>query len=80
MNLWSSFVVFQKVGNVGNFALLKFENKWDILISELNVNSKHRGKCQFALNLIQLSTISNLFLFNIVQNIITLLYFDTDNL
>ena len=36
-------------------------------ISHFNMNSKHLGKCQFVLNLIPFSTVSNLFPLDVVQ-------------
>ena len=50
-----------------HFLLLIFENKWDRDISHFNMNSKHLGKCQFALKLIRFSTVSNLFQLEVVQ-------------
>ena len=37
----SSFPVIHKVGNVGIFVLLKFENKLDTVFGHFNFNSKH---------------------------------------
>ena len=48
-----------KVGNVGIFVFLIFEKDGEI--SQCNLlHKKHHGKCQCALKLIRLSTISNL--------------------
>ena len=63
----SSFPVTNKVGNIGIFVLLKFENKLDIEINPFNFNSKHYDKCQFSLKLIGLLTASNLFPLEVVQ-------------
>ena len=46
---------------------LNFENKSDTFISDINFNSKCHDKCEFALNLIQLVTIFNLFPLEVVQ-------------
>ena len=62
--LHSSFPVIHKVGI---FVSLKFENKSDTVISHINFNSKCHDKCEFALNLIQLVTIFNLFPLEVVQ-------------
>ena len=43
----SSFPVILKVGNVGIFVLLKFENKLDTVISHMNFNSIHHNKFKF---------------------------------
>ena len=44
-----------------HFVLLKFENQLDPIIINTNFNSEHSDKCKFAVNVIQLVTISNLF-------------------
>ena len=48
-----SFPVIHKVGNVGIFVLLKFENKLDAVISDFIFNSMHPDKLKFALKFIQ---------------------------
>ena len=63
----SSFPVIHKVGNVGIFVLLKFENKLNREISHFNFISKHYDKCKFALKLIWLIPVSNLFQLEVVQ-------------
>ena len=67
MLLHMSFPVRHKVGNVGMFVLLKFQNKLDRELSHFNLNSKHHDKCKFTLKLIWLLTVSNLFILEIVQ-------------
>ena len=47
---WSSSPVIHKVGNVGIFKLLKFENKFDREISRFKLSLNH-GKFKFALKL-----------------------------
>ena len=37
----SSFPVMHRVGNVGIFVLLKFENEQDTVFGHFNFNSKH---------------------------------------
>ena len=63
MNIYSSFAVIRKIGNVGFYVLFTFENKVDIVISHINFNSKHYDKCKYALKLIWMVTIFNLDLF-----------------
>ena len=41
-----------KVGNIGIFVLSKFENKLDVLISNINFISKHNDKFKFTLKFI----------------------------
>ena len=50
-----------RVGKVDIFVLLEFEDKLDREISLLNLNSKHHDKYKFALKLIILWPIYNLF-------------------
>ena len=67
MNSLSSFPVVYKVGNVHINVLLKFGNKLDRGINHFNFNSKHHDKCKFALKLIGLLTVFNLFPLEVVQ-------------
>ena len=57
-----------RVNNVGVFVLLKFQNKMDREIGDLNCNSKHYDKCESALKLIRFLTVYNLFPLEVVQN------------
>ena len=57
-----------KVGSVGTFVLLTYENRLEIVISHINLNSTCYDSFKFALKLIQLVTISNLFLLKATQN------------
>ena len=66
-NTSRDFSIIHKVGNVGIFALLIFENKLDVVISHINFNSEYHDKYEFALEMIQLVTISNLFPLEVVQ-------------
>ena len=43
----STFIELHKVGNVCIFVFITFENKVDIIVSHINVNSKNHGKCKF---------------------------------
>ena len=52
---YSSFPVIHKVGNVGIFVFLKFENKLDREINSLNFNTKHKHQCKIVLKLIRFS-------------------------
>ena len=63
----SSFSIIHKVGNIGTFALLKFENKLDRKVSHFNFNSKYHNKCKLVLKLIHFPTSSNLFPLENVQ-------------
>ena len=63
----SSFPVIHKVGNIGIFVLLKFENKMEREIIHLNYNSEHHDKCKFVLKLIKLLTVSNFFPLEVVR-------------
>ena len=63
--VYSSFPVLHKVGNVDILVLYKSENKMVIDISDFTFNSKHCNK--FALKLISLLTVSNLFPLDFVQ-------------
>ena len=55
----SSFPIIHKVGKIGNFALLIFENKLDKEINPFNFISKHYAKYKFALKPTGLITVSN---------------------
>ena len=66
-NLHNRVSRFHKVGNIGIFVLLKVYNKMDREISHLNYNSKHYYKYKFALKLIRLWTVFNLFPLKVVQ-------------
>ena len=57
----SSFPVRHKVGNVGIFVLLNFEDILDREIDLFHFNTNHYDKCKFTLKLILISTISNFF-------------------
>ena len=57
-----------RVNNVGVFVLLKFQNKMDREISDLNYISKNYDKCKSALKLIRFLTVYNLFPLEVVQN------------
>ena len=59
------FPILHKVGNV--CILLKFENNLFTVISHINFNSEYHDKYDFALEIIQLLTISNLFPLEFVQ-------------
>ena len=61
------FPKIHKVGNVGIFVLLKFENKLNATISHINIILKYHHKCKFAWTFIQFSTNSNIFPLEIVQ-------------
>ena len=50
-----------KIGNVGIFTLLKFENKFDSETNQFNLSSKCGDKCKFVLKLVWLLSVSNLF-------------------
>ena len=52
------------------FVLHKFDIKLDAVISQLNFDSKYHDKCKFALNLIYLATIFNLFPLEVAKNAI----------
>ena len=56
-----------KICNVDIFVLLKFENKLDVITIDINFISKHVDKLKFALKIIQLVTIPNLFPLEVVQ-------------
>ena len=45
-----------------------FENLMDIVIRDLNFNSRYRAKCTFIVKLISLTNTSNLFSLEVVQN------------
>ena len=60
------FPVFLKLAVLTLF-VIKFENKLDIVISHINLISKQQDKCKFALKVIQLITIPNLFVLVVVQ-------------
>ena len=50
----SSFPVVHKGVNVGIFKIPKFENKLDVVISQINFISKDHDECKFVLTFIQL--------------------------
>ena len=48
--------------------MLTFENQLDREINRFNLKSKHHKKCTLPLKLVPLSTVSDLFLLEVVQN------------
>ena len=56
-----------QIGNVGIFALLKFENKLDIVITRINFISKKHDKCKYALKFIELVTTLSIIPLEVVQ-------------
>ena len=62
-----SFLTIHRVGNIGIFVLLKFEDMLDRKVNHFNFNSKYQSKCKLALKLIRLSTVSNIFSLEVVQ-------------
>ena len=63
----SSFPVTHKVGNVGIFVLLKFENKSDASISHIYIILEHRDKCKLVGKFIQFLINANSIPLEIVQ-------------
>ena len=54
-----SFLIIHKAGNVGIFVLHEFDHKLDVVISRINLISKHYDKSKFVLKFIQLIKIPN---------------------
>ena len=63
----SSFPAIHKVGNVGIFVPLKFENKQNTVFGHFNFNSKYHGQQKFAQNFLHLAAVSNLFPLEVAQ-------------
>ena len=59
--------VVHKGVNVGIFKIPKFENKLDVVISQINFISKDHDKCKFVLTFIQLVMIPIIFPLKAVQ-------------
>ena len=65
---YTSFRIIHEVGNVGIFVLLNFENKMDTVEKSVTITIiESTDKCKFALKLIRLLAISNLFPLKVVQ-------------
>ena len=62
-----SFPTIHRVGNIGIFVLLTYEDMLDRKVNHFNFSSKYQSKCKLALKLIRLSTVSNIFLLEVVQ-------------